>query len=151
MRHKKAPPCNKQFYYFNCLPQGEHITMVRVFLLTNKGEETMAKWITNMTPEQAWHEFVTDTVERFISNFRSEGYTDINAACTRYSQDIPGLYNRPFSQNQLAHITVLLNRYIDSYIDKKGGMDKLRLYTNEELDEMDAIETKEILDLLKEF
>ncbi|RYD02898.1 hypothetical protein N752_22190 [Desulforamulus aquiferis] len=25
MRHEKAPPCNRQFYYLNCLPQGEHI------------------------------------------------------------------------------------------------------------------------------
>ena len=77
----------------------------------------MAKWIKSMTPEQAWNEFVTDSVEMFLSNFRSEGYTDIEAACIRYAADIPIIYRRPFLQSQLITLC-LLKRYIDAYLHK---------------------------------
>ncbi|NLZ38337.1 MAG: hypothetical protein GX893_01840 [Firmicutes bacterium] len=110
----------------------------------------MAKWIKSMTPEQAWNEFVADSVEMFLSNFRSEGYTDIEAACIRYAADIPIIYRRPFTQSQLDHIANLLKQYIDAYIHRKGGIDKIRFYTDEELDLMDALETQELLEWFKE-
>jgi hypothetical protein len=108
----------------------------------------MSKWIYNLTTEHAWQEFVTDTVERFISNFRSEGYTTIELACARYVKDIPALYNRPFSNNQLNHISQLLQQYIRTHIQKQGGLENLRLYTDAELEEMDAQEANETLEII---
>ena len=35
---KNAPPCDKQFYYFNCLLQGEHIK-AQEFLITSLSNE----------------------------------------------------------------------------------------------------------------
>lgn len=110
----------------------------------------MAKWIKSMTPEQAWNEFVADSVEKFLSDFRSEGYTDIEAACIRYAADVPFIYRRPFRQSQLDHIANLLKQYIDAYLHKKGGIDKIRLYTDEELDLMDELETQELLEFYRE-
>jgi hypothetical protein len=108
-------------------------------------------WMKKLTPEQAWNEFVTVSVELFISNFNSEGITDITDACKRYSRDIPCLYDRPFMQNQLDHIARLLEQYIDDYLEKMGGFDKLSLYTEEDLDEMDEEDVRDLLELVEEF
>ncbi len=109
------------------------------------------KWIKNLTPEQAWNEFVASSVKLFISNFNREGIPDITEACKRYSRDIPWLYNSPFLQNQLDLIAKLLEQYIDDYLEKMGKLERLNLYTEEELIEIDEEEVRDLLEILEEF
>ncbi len=109
-----------------------------------------AKRIKNLTPEESWNEFVSMSVELFLSYFYSDGFTDITEACKKFSQEIPISYEKPFMQEQLDHIALLLNQYINNYINEKGGIDKLRLYTDKELEEIDEKEARELLEMLKE-
>jgi len=108
-------------------------------------------WIQRLTPEQAWNELVDQSVELFVSSFYSEGYTDITDACKRYSEDIPSIYERPFLQEQLDHIAKLLEQHINDYISKIGGPAKLRIYTDEELDEIYQEEVDNLLGILEGF
>lgn len=94
----------------------------------------ITNWIYSLTPEQAWSEFVATSVELFMSFSLNEGYTNITDACESYSKDIPVIYEKPFLQSQLNHIARLLEKHIEDHLVRIGGLTKLRIYTDEELD-----------------
>ncbi len=113
----------------------------------------MAKsnWIQNLTPAQAWDEFVTLSVELFMSTSYREGFTDIAEACEVYVKDIPSAYGRPFLQIQLGHIAKLLEQYIDDYVTKIGGINELKIYTDEEQDELFQESVDDLLQVIEKF
>ena len=84
-------------------------------------------WIHNLTPAQAWNEFVTISVELFMSTSYREGFTDIAEACKGHVKGIPSAYQQPFLQRNLDHIAKLLEQYIGDYITKLGGLAKLKI------------------------
>mgnify|MGYP000912655110 CR=1 FL=1 len=109
------------------------------------------KWFEKLTPEMAWEQYVGTSVELFLSNFREDGYAkdEIDKMCIKYASELPGLFSQIFTVEQVEHIAALFLQYIDTYIDKKGGYDKLELYTLEELDAIADADIQFILSALK--
>lgn len=106
--------------------------------------------IKNLTPKQAWIEFVGTTEKMFLSNFRYEvPEMDIRKMCHIYSQEIPIIFEyQLFTTKQLEQIEELLFQHLSNYIDKQRGLDKLDLYTEEELDQMFQEDYEEIMSYL---
>lgn len=104
----------------------------------------MRKAITNLTPKNAWNQYVSTSEEIFISNYMAESkpITDIKKMCRAYAQELPIIFEYEkilFSDKQLEELEKLLTDHLENYIASKGGIDKLELLTEEELDEMTTI------------
>lgn len=103
-----------------------------------------------MTPAIAWKNFVGTSEEMFLSNFRYEvPDMNIEKMCRLYAQELPIVFEYEqilFSDTQIEEIEGLLLTHLSSYIEKKGGLDKLDLYTEEELDEMLRQDHEEIME-----
>lgn len=108
-------------------------------------------WIYSLKPEQAWAEYVSNSVELFVSHSYEDGLKDIAAACKRYSRELPILCGKPFLQGHLDHIANLLERYIANYIVSIGGLSNLHIYTEEELEEIWQDEVDDLLKILERF
>ena len=93
--------------------------------------------------------FYGDEVERFISDFYADGYTDIAKMCQRFTQDFPSTDLGFFEQKELDYLATLIEQYIRDYIVKIGGAYNLKIYSEEELDEMWLNETNELLELIR--
>lgn len=117
----------------------------------------MRKAITkNLTPKEAWDLYAGSSPEMFISNFYAESnpITDIREMCRINAYEIPGNSegdNILFTDRQLELIKDLTIEYLENYINEKGGIDKLELISPEELDIMDEIETKNLLNDLANY
>ncbi|NMD43513.1 MAG: hypothetical protein GYA86_09445 [Firmicutes bacterium] len=107
--------------------------------------------IYTLTPEEAWDEYVTYSVEMFVSFSYQEGLTNMADACSSYVKDIPKTFERPFPQSQLDHIANLLEKHIVEYVASIGGLSNLRVYTDEELEELWQEEVDELMLLLGTF
>ena len=107
------------------------------------------QWIKSLTPQKAWDFFYGDEVERFISDFYVDGYTDIGKMCERFAMDFPGTDLGYFEQSELDYLADLIEQYIYAYIEKKGGLHNLNIYTEEDLDEMWLDETNELLEVIR--
>ncbi len=107
------------------------------------------KWFKNLTPELAWEQYVDDSVEMFVSNFRDDGIHDIGEMCRRYAKDLPKIFDYLFTQDQIELIGDLLTKYVTEYVEAKGGIEKLDLYTPEELDELDKKQIDDVLALIR--
>ncbi|MGI6588412.1 MAG: hypothetical protein ACOX2N_06540 [Peptococcia bacterium] len=107
------------------------------------------QWLKSLTPQKAWDFFYGDEVERFISDFYADGYTDITKMCQRFSQDFPSTELGFFEQGELDYLAALIEQYIREYIEKIGGAYYLKIYSEEELDEMWLNETNELLELIR--
>ncbi|NLY76870.1 MAG: hypothetical protein GX080_02140 [Tissierellia bacterium] len=96
----------------------------------------MKKPFTGLTPKQTWDYYVGTSVELFLSNFRYEvPEMDIAKMCRIYTREIPALFEGTlFSSKKLEEIEKLLLTYLKDYIHSKGGIEKLQLYSEEELD-----------------
>ena len=91
----------------------------------------------NLTPEKAWEEFVGTSEEMFLSNFRPE--TDIKKMCEIYAHELPIVFEYDkilFTDKQIEEIENLLVTHLENYIKSKGGIENLKLYTEEELNMM---------------
>ena len=77
-----------------------------------------------------------NSVELFISyfNYDNPPVTDINKMCRIYSKEICNGLGKPYVEEQRQHFERLLKEYIHGYIEKIGGYDKLKLYTEEQVD-----------------
>ncbi len=65
--------------------------------------------------------------------------------------EIPGNEGLLFSLEELKNIESILLGHLENYIESKGGMDKVELYTREELDKIDEQDTEEVLDALANY
>lgn len=104
----------------------------------------MRKAITNLTPKKTWDLYVSTSEEVFISNYMAERtpITDIKKMCKAYAEELPIIFEYEkilFSDKQIKEIEKLLIEHLESYIESKGGIDKLELLTEAELDEMTTI------------
>ena len=52
------------------------------------------------------------SIERFVSEFHSEGITDVREMCQRFTQDIPGFTNQLYSKT-VRILLELLKTYIN--------------------------------------
>ncbi|MGB4311295.1 MAG: hypothetical protein WBJ17_00030 [Natronincolaceae bacterium] len=93
-------------------------------------------WFKNLTPKLAWEHYVGTSVELFLSNFREDGIHDIKEMCRDYAQEVPMMASGLFSQDQIDLIGNLIMEYIMEYAKERGGIDNLRLYTAQELDDI---------------
>lgn len=99
----------------------------------------MRKHYRELTPEKVWKRYGNDVgVEYFISNFLVEGFKldDIYEMCRRYITDIIYHNDGMISTDEKERVIDLLYEYIKTYIDNQGGIDKLKLLTEDELDKL---------------
>ena len=117
-----------------------------------KGDDYLRKAITrNLTPKQAWNQFVSTSEEIFISNYMAEKtpIADIKKMCKAYVEELPIIFEYEkilFSDKQIKEIEKLLTDHLESYIADKGGIDKLELLTEAELDHMTDIDHEIIME-----
>ena len=112
----------------------------------------------NLTPRKAWEDFVGMSEEMFLSNFRYEvPEMDIGKMCKIYTQELPIIFETDrvsegilFTDNQLEEIEKLLVIHLEGYIESKGGIKNLILYTEEELEEIQQQQYEIILDGLSQ-
>ena len=69
--------------------------------------------------------------------------------CQRFAQDFPGTDLGYFEQSELEYLAALIEQYIRNYIEKIGGAYNLKIYSEEELDEMWLEETNDILEAIR--
>lgn len=105
----------------------------------------------NLTPKKAFEKYAGTSEEVFISNFNVDRppVTDIEEMCKVYTKDIPGNEDTLFTTQELNYIEGLLTEHLLSYVESKGGMEKLDLYTEEELDMMIDLKIEFILEYLR--
>jgi len=115
----------------------------------------MRKMFKNLTPGQAFCKYVGLDVEKpvefFLSNFIYDGYTDLTAMCRRYAAEAVEIEDGLATTEEIAHVAELLEKYIRDYVKKIGGLSKIKLYTEEECNEIFERDWKITLDLLKKF
>ena len=115
-----------------------------------KGDDYLRRVITrNLTPKMAWNQFVGTSEEMFISNYRADRppITDIKLACKAYAEELPIVFEDEkilFSTKQIKEIERLITDHLEGYVASKGGIDKLKLFTEAELDAM-ALQDHEII------
>lgn len=103
----------------------------------------------NVTPKQAWDVYVNMEEQEFIANMRPT--TDITEMCEIYSKDLPFAFEYEkvlFSTKQIKQITKLITEHLTSYVETKGGYDKLDLMTEEEIEEKFQADYQESLDYM---
>jgi hypothetical protein len=88
-------------------------------------------------------------VEFFLSNFIQEGYTDLTAMCKRYAKEVIEAEHGLATTEEIDHVANLLEQYIRDHVKKKGGV--IKLYTEEECNEIFEYESKLVLDLIKKY
>ncbi|NLJ79109.1 MAG: hypothetical protein GX329_07080 [Tissierellia bacterium] len=109
----------------------------------------------NLTPAQAWKRFIKTDEEIFISNFYTEKHpvTDIKKMCKIHASELPLAFEYDgilFAQDQIELIERLMVQHLENYIESKGGIDKLELFTEEELDAMMDATYESIMNILAE-
>lgn len=102
-----------------------------------------------ITPEQAWDEYVTMPVDLFISFFLSEGISDLSEMSKLHAFDIPNIKGQLYTLDQLVHVAGLIETYMNDYIKEIGGFEKLELYTEEELEEIDREQVDDLMETLE--
>ncbi|NLZ54588.1 MAG: hypothetical protein GX892_15890 [Thermoanaerobacteraceae bacterium] len=75
-------------------------------------------------------------VEFFLSNFIHEGYTSLTAMCRKYAPEAIEIEHGLATTEEIAHVAELLEKYIRDYVKIIGGVSKIKLYTEEECNEM---------------
>ena len=104
-----------------------------------------------LTPEQAWDEYVTMPVELFISYFLSEGISDLWEMSKLHAFDIVNITGQLYTQDELERVADLIETYMNDYINEIGGFEKLELYTEEELEEIDQEQVDDLMETLEWF
>ena len=105
-----------------------------------KDKRNIRKVIGKLTPRQAFELYAGTDEKTFISNFYTDNspITDIKEMSKVFAMEIPGLeeYGVIFSLEELEHIGELFFEHLESYVRSKGGIHKLDLYTEDELDKI---------------
>ena len=104
-----------------------------------------------LTPEQAWEEYVTMPVDLFISYFLSEGISDMSEMNKLHAFDIPNITGQLYTQDELDHVAGLIETYMNDYINGIGGFEKLEIYMEEELEEIDQEQVDDLMKTLEWF
>jgi hypothetical protein len=93
-----------------------------------------------LTPRQAFYKYAYTGEERpvefFLSNFIQDGYTDLTAMCKTYAREAVEIEHGLATTEEIAHVAKLLEQYIRDYVKKIGGTSKLKLYSEEECEEI---------------
>ncbi len=100
-----------------------------------------------LTPKKAWFLYVDTEPELFISNFRP--ITDIKKMCDIYAEELPFVFDILLTDKQTKILGKLFEEYLTEYINRKGGFDKLKLYSEHELSLQFEHDMKYILNKLK--
>lgn len=108
--------------------------------------------IKDLTPRKAWGIYVGFEEEIFISNSMCDRppIRDIREMCMTFARGLPQDEEVLFTVDELKIIGVLLTEHLEGYIKRNGGIDNLRLYTEEELDKMFEEDREIILNALAE-
>jgi hypothetical protein len=109
------------------------------------------KYIKSLTDDILWQQYVTDSVEIFLSNFKEEGYelTDIKSMCQKYAEDIFDSFETLYSAEQVNYLAERLEQYINNYIEQQGGIQNLKLFNKEELEQIWEKECNGLMNILK--
>jgi len=111
------------------------------------------KYIKSLTQENLWQQYVTDSVEAFLSNFREDGYaiTDITGMCQKYTEDVFDSFNTLYSAEQVKYLAGKFEQYVNDYIEQQGGIENLKLLSEEELGQIWNRECEGLMDVLKRY
>ncbi len=108
----------------------------------------LRKVIADLTVQQAWDIYVSTSEKLFLSNFRLDRNpiyaTELKKMCDRYIADIPGREGL-FATKELEHISNLLVKHLEGYINNLGGIDNIEYYTEEDLREIAKQEWEDII------
>ena len=100
----------------------------------------MRKIFRELTPEAAFSKYADTGEERpvdfFLTNFIRDGYRDLKAMCKRYAAEAVECEDGLASIEEINHVAILLEQYIRDYVKKIGGVSKIKLYTEEECEEI---------------
>ena len=109
------------------------------------------KYIKSLTQENLWEQYVTDSVEVFLSNFKGEGYqlTNIKSMCRKYAEDVFNSFEILYSTEQVEYLAARFEQYINDYIVQQGGIENLKLLSKEELEQMWDNECNGLMNILK--
>lgn len=109
--------------------------------------------IGRLTAKEVFEYYAGTDEKTFLSNFHYDNppVTDIKEMCRIYAMDIPADEELLFSLEELKNIENILLGHLENYIESKGGLDKVHLYTREELDKIDEQDTEEVLDALANY
>jgi len=109
------------------------------------------KYIKSLTQENLWEQYVTDSVEVFLSNFKGEGYqlTNIKSMCRKYAEDVFNSFEILYSAEQVNYLAERLEQYINNYIEQQGGIQNLKLFNKEELEQIWEKECNGLMNILK--
>ena len=107
----------------------------------------MRKIIANLTQKQAWDIYVSTDEKLFLSNFRLDRNpiyaTELKKMCDRYVADLPD--ENLFATTELEHISNLLVKHLENYINNLGGIDNVEYHTEEDLKEIAKQEWNNII------
>ncbi len=111
------------------------------------------KYIKSLTQENLWEQYVTDSVETFLSNFREDGYelTDIKGMCKKYADDVFNSFEILYSTEQVEYLAARFEQYINNYIEQQGGIENLKLLTKEELEDIWDKECNGLMSILRRY
>lgn len=104
-----------------------------------------------ISPKEAFDKFAGSDEKRFLSNFKYDNppVTDIKEICRIYSREIPGNQGLILSIEEINHIEELLIEHLEAYVEIKGGINKLDLYTEEELNKMDEEDCGDVIEMIR--
>ena len=109
------------------------------------------KYIKSLTDDVLWQQYVTDSVETFLSNFREDGYelTNITGMCQKYAEDVFNSFEILYSTEQVEYLAARFEQYINDYIVQQGGIENLKLLSKEELEQIWEKECNGLMNILK--
>ncbi len=114
---------------------------------------TLRKQYSKITPEEFWNEHVGNSVELFVSFFvwDKNPIMDIDKMCEVYAKDICNISKMPYTIETKKHFEKLLKEYVWGYIDKIGGIDKLKIFNRKKLEAIEKSEIDKLLNMLEKF
>lgn len=109
----------------------------------------MRKQYRLLTPERAWKRYGNGTsVEFFITDYFYEGYTDIWEMCKKYIHDVICDVDGLVTVEERTRVAKFFYQYIKNYVNRKGGIDKLEIFSRTQLAQLDVIWNDDLEGLL---
>ncbi|NMA95103.1 MAG: hypothetical protein GX974_03595 [Clostridiales bacterium] len=119
-----------------------------------KNKNGIRNTISRLTAKEAFELYWCSDEKMFISNFyyNNPPITNIKDMCRIYAAELPGSGDNDilFSLEELKHIEKLLLEHLENYVDSKGGIDNVDVYTEEELDKIDEEQIREVKEFIAE-
>ncbi len=101
--------------------------------------------------KKLWDDNIGLSIEMLISFFHADDkpITDIKEMCNLLSRDICNIKYKIYDVKRREKLAEKLYDYMNDYIEKKGGFDKLILHTKEEVEAVEDETCRKLAEALK--